>query len=129
MSDPREPVRLLEETPDTVTLRRPDWEAVLNRLEDAEDSIAVLEHRLVKATGGAAPEMLTSEEATRLIDGENPLKFWREKRGLTVRSLANLAEVSPSLVTEIEGGTKTGSVDTLRKLAHQLKVDLDTLVP
>ena len=128
MSDPTEPIKMVEETPDLVTLRRPDWEAVLERLEDAEDSVTVLEHQLAKARGEVS-EMLTPEEATRLIDGESPLRFWREKRGLTLRGLASAADVSPSLVAEIEGGTKTGSVETLRKLAHQLKVDLDTLVP
>ena len=114
MSDPREPIKMIEETPDTVTLRRPDWEAVLERLEDAEDSIAVLEYQLAKATTetGRGPEMLTSEEAARLIDGESPLRFWREKRGLTQRSLANSADVSPSLIAEIESGAKTGSVET-----------------
>ena len=40
-----------------------------------------------------------------------------------------MAGVSVSLLSEIEGATKTGSVDTLRKLAYALKVDLDTLVP
>jgi transcriptional regulator with XRE-family HTH domain len=37
--------------------------------------------------------------------------------------------MSPSLVSEIENGTKEGSIDTLRKLAHALKVDVDTLLP
>lgn len=43
MSDHRQPVRLLAETADTVTLRRADFEALLDELEDAEDRIAVLE--------------------------------------------------------------------------------------
>ena len=65
----------------------------------------------------------------RLIAGENPVKFWRDKRGYTQRSLADTVNVSMSLLSEIEAGRKTGSVDTLRKLAQALKVDLDTLVP
>jgi DNA-binding XRE family transcriptional regulator len=118
----------IDETADTVTLRRPDYEALLSELEDAEDRAAVLEHRLAQRKG-AAPEMLTIEEADRLIDGENPMRFWREKRQLTQRALAGMASVSTSLLAEIEAGTKTGSVDTLRKLAQVLKVDLDALVP
>ena len=113
---------------DTVTLRRPDYEALLSELEDAEDRAAVLGHRLAQREG-TAPEMLTIEEADRLIDGENPMRFWREKRQLTQRALAGMASVSTSLLAEIEAGTKTGSVDTLRKLAQVLKVDLDALVP
>jgi ribosome-binding protein aMBF1 (putative translation factor) len=124
----REPIRLIGETVDTVTLQRADYEGLLSELEDAEDRAAALGHRLAKQEG-TAPEMLTLEEVDRLIEGENPIRFWREKRGLTQRSLAGMAGVSPSLLAEIEGGTKTGSVDTLRKLAQVLKVDLDTLVP
>lgn len=124
----REPIRLVGETADTVTLQRADYEALLSELEDAEDRAAVLGHRRAKQEG-TAPEMLTLEEADRLIEGENPIKLWREKRHLSQRALAGMAGVSPSLLAEIEGGTKTGSVDTLRKLAHALKVDLDTLVP
>ena len=83
---------------------------------------------LAKATGTAL-ETISLEEATRLIEGENPVKFWREKRGLSQQSLASTAEISKSLLSEIENGTKAGSVETLRKLSHALKVDLDTLVP
>jgi DNA-binding XRE family transcriptional regulator len=128
MSDPREPIKLLDATPDTVTLRRTDYEALLSELDDFEDRMAVLEHRLAKVMR-TAPEMLTVAEADRVFAGESPLKVWREKRGQTLRGLASAAGVSPSLLSEIENGTKTGSVDTLRKLAHELKTDLDSLTP
>ena len=124
----REPIRLVGETADTVTMQRADYEGLLSELEDAEDRRAVLEHQLARKAG-AVSEMLNLEEADRLIAGENPVKFWRDKRGYTQRSLASMAGVSVSLLSEIEAGTKTGSVDTLRKLATALKVDLDALVP
>jgi ribosome-binding protein aMBF1 (putative translation factor) len=122
MTEPKEP------TEETVTVRKADLEALQRELEDAEDRATLLQHAIDKANGTVS-ELLTVEEANRLIDGENPVKFWREKRGLTQRGLAASAEVSPSLLAEIETGAKTGSVETLRKLAHELKVDLDTLVP
>jgi DNA-binding XRE family transcriptional regulator len=127
MNDAREPIRAAEETPDTVTLRRADYEALLNQLEDAEDRAAVLEHRLAKASGKA--EMLTLEEADRLIGGENPVKFWRDKRHMTQEGLARIAGISKSFLSEIESGKGTASVETLRKLAHELKVDVDDLLP
>ena len=126
MSD-RKPVSLVEETRDTVTLQRADFDALLAELEGAEDRVALLQHALAKASG-SLPEPLTVDEATRLIDGEEPVKVWREKRGMTQRTLAAAAGVSHGVLADIERGTKTGSVDTLRKLAHELKVDLDTLV-
>ena len=122
----RAPIRPIGETADTVTLQRADYEALVSKLEDAEDRLAVLEHRVATQERPGA-EMLTREEADQLIAGENPIRLWREKRGLKLRGLAGMAGISHSLLAEIEVGTKTGSVETLRKLAHTLKVDLDML--
>ncbi|MBV9784900.1 MAG: helix-turn-helix transcriptional regulator [Acidisphaera sp.] len=127
MNDPQQPAVPVAAA-DAVTLRRTEYEALIAELEDAEDRIASLEHDLAIANG-TAPEPLTIYEADRIIAGESPVKIWREKRGLTQRALAGIAGISASLLAEIESGAKTGSVETLRKLAHELKVDLDTLVP
>ena len=124
----RAPIQLLSETADTVTLRRVDFEAVLEDLEDAEDRNAVLEHDLAVARGDLTPA-LTVEELDRLLTGESPVKVWRQKIGMTQRQLATHAGVSQSQLAEIETGAKAGSIDTLRKLAAALKVDLDALVP
>lgn len=69
MSDGRKPINLVDETTDTVSIRRADFDALLADLEDAEDRAALLEHALAKAKG-ALPEPLTIEEADRLINGE-----------------------------------------------------------
>jgi DNA-binding XRE family transcriptional regulator len=106
-----------------ITLRRDEYEKLLDRLEDAEDSASVLAHRL-EVKQGRGNLWLTSDEVDRLLDGASPVTIWREKRGLT-----QLAGISKSFLSEIENGSKDPSLDTLRKLAHELKVDLDTLVP
>ncbi len=124
MSDHKQPV---SQTPDSVTLRRADYDALLTELEEAEDRAAVLQHELAKARGGA-PEPLTLADVDRLRAGEHPVRIWREKRGLTQQALAGLAGISKSFLCEIETGIGTPSVETLRKLALGLKVDLDTLV-
>ncbi len=127
-SEDRASIRLLDETADTVTLRRTDFDGLLEELEDAEDRIAALEYRLAVAKGEASPG-LTPDEVERLLTGEHPVKVWRQKLGLSQRDLAAKAKVSQSHLAEIEGGQKTPSVETLRKLAQQLKVGLDALVP
>jgi DNA-binding XRE family transcriptional regulator len=121
-------IRPLAQTDSSVTLQRADLEALLAALDDADDRIAVLEHHLAQARGKAATP-LTIDEADRLLAGESPVKVWREKRGKTQRELATAAGISQPHLAEIEKGTKTGSVVTLRKLARVLEVDLDSLVP
>jgi transcriptional regulator with XRE-family HTH domain len=124
----RPPIRLVGETGNTVTLLRVDFDALLEDLEDAEDRNAVLEHELAVAKGDATPS-LTVEEVDRLLTGENPVRVWRQKIGMTQRQLAAHAGMSQSQLAEIETGAKAGSIDTLRKLAGALKVNLDALVP
>ena len=127
MREDKAPIKLLGETSETVTLRRADFAGLLEELEDAEDRIAVLEHDLAIAQGDHTPA-LTREEVDRLLSGENRVKFWRQKQGVTQRQLAESAGISQSLLAEIEKGTKTGSPETLKKLARELKISVDALL-
>ena len=117
---------------DTVTLSRSEYEALLDRIEDAEDRTAIdrLEARIAKEGFEAATrDYLPVELAKRLFDGEHPIRAWRAHRGLTREVLAGKAGVAPSYLTEIETRRKPGSFDALAKLAHALDVSLDELAP
>ncbi len=124
-------IKPLAETENTVTLRRADWTAMLAALDEASDRAAIAARRAREAGMGrdaARRDYLSGEEARRLLDGEHPLKLWREKRGLTQRELAEAAQVSPSYLAEIEREAKPGSMDALAKLGAVLGVspaDLD----
>jgi ribosome-binding protein aMBF1 (putative translation factor) len=124
-------VRILTETPDTVTVSRADWLRLLQELEDAEDRAAVRERRTREELLGkdaARRDYLTAAEVRRLIDGESPVRIWREKRGLSQRGLAHAATVSSSYLAEIETGRKPGSAAALRQLATALQVPAEDLV-
>jgi len=117
---------------DTVTLSRSEYEALLDRSEDAEDRAAIdrLEARIAKEGFEAATrDYLPMELAKRLFDGEHPIRVWRAHRGWTREVLAAKAGVSPSYLTEIETRRKPGSFDALAKLAQALDVSLDGLAP
>jgi DNA-binding XRE family transcriptional regulator len=115
---------------DTVTLGRAEYEALLERLEDAEDKlrlddVTARERDLGKNT--ARCDYLPIELVDRLVAGEHPVRVWRKHHGLTREALAALAGVAPSYVTEIETGKKPGSFDALAKLAAALKISLDDI--
>lgn len=119
------------ETPDTVTLRRADFEALLDAAEDAADMAAVKAHRAHEARVGyeaAKADYLTGDEALRLIDGVSPVRVWREKRGMTQRALAAAAEVGVSYLAEIEAGKKPGSAAALMSLAKALGTAVENLI-
>src|SRR5579863_7447660 len=122
--------KILQETADTVTISRDDWQRLQEQLEDAQDRAAVAERRARERLVGKAvarAEYLTATEALRLIGGESPVKVWREKRGLSQRVLAAEADVAAGYLAEIETGRKPGSGDALRKLAAVLQVPAEDL--
>jgi DNA-binding XRE family transcriptional regulator len=127
MSEDRAPISLVAEPPRNGHGAARRLRRSAGELEDAEDRIAVLEHDREVAKGDATPA-LTREEVERLLTGENRVKFWRQMIGVTQRDLAECTGVNQSLLTEIEKGTKTGSVETLKKIARQLKISVDALL-
>jgi predicted transcriptional regulator len=63
----------------------------------------------------------------RLIAHENPVRVWREHRGHSLRQLAERAGVGIGYLSQIENGERKGTVETLKKTAAALVVDLDDL--
>ena len=63
----------------------------------------------------------------RLIAGENPVRVWREHRGHSLRQLAEQAGVGIGYLSQIENGERKGTVETLKKIATALDVDIDDL--
>jgi len=72
-------------------------------------------------------EYYPAELVHRLIKRENPVKIFRQYRGMTQAQLAENSGVRREMIAMIETGSKTGSVATLKKLAAALKVDLDEI--
>lgn len=63
------------------------------------------------------------------LEGENPLKVWREYRGLTQEQLSEvIGGISRAYISEIESGKKTGSLKVLKKIAVALDVDVDMII-
>ncbi len=65
----------------------------------------------------------------RLVLGEQPVKVWREYRGLTQAALARAANITAAYLSQIETGARKGGVRVLIALARTLDVDVEDLVP
>jgi DNA-binding Xre family transcriptional regulator len=74
-------------------------------------------------------ELLPHEFMVLMVDGESPVRVWRDYRGLKVRELAEGAGISAPYLSQIESGEREGSFDTMRRIADALKVSLDDLTP
>jgi DNA-binding XRE family transcriptional regulator len=107
---------------DKVILRKKDFEAMLERMEELEDIVAF--DRAMDSQEEGFPAAI----AKSLIAGENPIRVFREHRKMTQEALAAKAGISKGMVSKIESGFKVGSVATIRAIAEALKVDIDDLV-
>jgi hypothetical protein len=114
-------------TADTVLLARTDYDALLAALEELRDIATVRQFKADLAADRT--ETLPWEMARTLLDGANPVRVWREHRGLTARALVATAHISPGYLSEIETGKKPGSAAALKLLASALRVDMEDLVP
>lgn len=110
-----------------VLLPSADYEALLDIVEMAEDVAAYDEAKRRIAAG--EDEAVPAEFVYRMLDGENPVRVWRDFRALSAKDLAASAGISATYLSEIESGKKEGSLSALRKIAKALKVDLEDILP
>jgi DNA-binding XRE family transcriptional regulator len=130
-------------TDDEVTLSRSDWDAIVRALgepldEDEDDVAAVIAARAedAKFVARLAAERDTAIETTipveivrAKLDGAHPLKAWRDYRGWTQKDLAaQSGGVGRDLIAQIETRRKTGSVETLGRLARALDTPIEALI-
>ena len=110
-----------------ITIPLAEYQRLVELDEDAID-VAAANEVLAKLAAGTE-ELIPAAFADRIIDGESPLRVYRDYRGLTQVALSAASGVNRVQIAEIEARKKTGSVATLKKLATALKLDLDDLVP
>lgn len=112
---------------ETLTISKAEYDrlcALEEELADMQAALAV-EARIARGE----EELIPAGVVDRLLDGEPPLRVWREFRNLTQAALARASGVNRVQIVEIEAGRSNGSVHTLRKLADALGVAVDDLIP
>ena len=103
----------------------PEYQKLLDAAEMLEDIRAYDE---AKASIKAGEELIPSQVVYALLDGENPLRVWREYRRLTQQQLAEKAGISKPYLSQLEGGKRRGTTEVLTRLAQALAVNLEDLV-
>ena len=93
---------------------------LLQDLHDSQD----FEERLARGE----EELIPGDVVERLVEGENPVRVWREHRGLTQEELGARTGLSGPYLSQIESGKREGTVKVFAALAKALDVDIDDLV-
>jgi DNA-binding XRE family transcriptional regulator len=109
-----------------VVLAEKDFERLVEAAKDAIDIAAIESFKQELADG--TEELVPAEFVHRLLDGENPIRVWREYRDMQAKELAAAADITGGYLSEIESGQKQPSVATLQAIAKALKVTVDDLL-
>jgi DNA-binding XRE family transcriptional regulator len=109
-----------------VLIARADFEALRAAAEDAGDATVHAKTMAALARGGQTT--LTAEEVKAALAAPTPLAFWRNKRGLTQKALAQRTGVSQSYVADLEAGRRKGDPALFKRLAVALGLRMEDLV-
>jgi len=110
---------------------QPEWAVIpykdylrLRELEGISKDVKAFK----RALASGEEELIPDEYAHRLIKGENPIRVWREYRGLSQTALAKSIDISIPYLSQLESGDRKASTDVLKKIAKKLELSLDDLV-
>jgi DNA-binding XRE family transcriptional regulator len=100
-----------------------EYERLVEAAEDVADARVASEIKRRIATG--EEELIPAEMVDRMIDGENKLRVWREHRGMSAKDLAEATGLAAPYISQLETGKREGTIETFKKLAAALRVDID----
>ncbi|MEP7454695.1 helix-turn-helix transcriptional regulator [Phyllobacterium sp. SB3] len=72
-------------------------------------------------------ETFPEDVVVALVEGNNPVRVFRKWRGMTAVTLSQAAGISQPYLSEIENGSKDGSLSVMKRIATILNVTLDDL--
>lgn len=113
---------------------KPEWavipyKAYLQLVEQAEALQDLRDYDSAKeALNRGEEELIPEEMVYALLDGKNPIKVWREYRGLSQSQLAKAAGISVAYLSQLETGKRKGSTEVLIAIAKVLELSLDDVV-
>jgi DNA-binding XRE family transcriptional regulator len=112
---------------------RPEWavipyEEYERLLEEAEMLHDVRAYDEAKKAISEGEELVPGEVTYAILDGGNPVRVWREYRGLTQQQLAEAAGISVPYLSQLESGKRRGSAEVLAAIAKELELSLDDIV-
>jgi DNA-binding XRE family transcriptional regulator len=121
MTNPAQIIRDQNGNPAFAVLPINEYERLL---EVADEAASIRAFDAYKAT---QLETFPDEVANRLLNGEHPVKVFREYLGMTQTQLAEVAGLRQAYLSQIEAGSRIGTINVLKRIAEALRVDLDDL--
>ncbi|MBW6471940.1 MAG: helix-turn-helix transcriptional regulator [Anaerolineaceae bacterium] len=73
-------------------------------------------------------QLFPVEVVDKLLEGQNPIKVFREYRGMTQDGLAKKIDISIPYLSQLETNKRRGSIKVLTDLAKELGITLDMIL-
>ncbi len=113
----------------------PEWavipyETYLQLVEKAEMLQDVQDYDASRASLAHGNEMLVPSEVLHaILDGGNPIRIWREYRGLSQQALAENAGISISYLSQLESNERIAPPDVFIRTRHSARGPIRHLEP
>ena len=111
---------------------KPEWAVIpydeyerLSALAENYEDIQAFDEAMRELEEGE--ELVPATVVDRLMEGESPLKVWREHRGFTLMQMADQANTDESTLFRIEESGEKLPFDLQTHLAAILNIDTDDL--
>ncbi len=95
----------------------------LQGLAESEQDVQDFDKAISEATKFFPQHILDA-----ILSGDNPIATFRKYRDLTQEQLADKTSLSRAYIAQLETNKKTGSIDTVKKIADALNVDIELLI-
>ena len=103
------------------------YEFYLKLVEDAEMSQDIRDYHQAKQAIEAGEELIPSHVTYAILDGENPIKVWREYRQFSQQALATKVGIGEAYLSKIELGKDKPTIDILITIAKVLNLDVEDI--
>ena len=116
-----------------VVLSRAEYEVLVERADhadnEAEDAADVATYDARKTELAAGGVVLPPEVSAAVLRGDSRLKAIRKWRDETQLHLEFKTGISQGYLSDLESGRRTGTAETIAKLAQALNVPVEWLAP
>jgi mRNA interferase RelE/StbE len=93
--------------------------------EDLADARA---HAIAMSGVAYGAKTFSDAELGDFLAAKTPMAYWRRRAKITQMRLAETAGVSQTVISQLEGGSRTGSAELYLKLARELNIRVEELV-
>lgn len=112
---------------------KPEWAVIpyedyRRLLEEREMLQDIRDYDEARSALAGGEELIPGEVTYAILDGQNPIRVWREYRGMTQQQVAEKAGISKPYLSQLESGQRKGTTQVLSAVARALHVSLDDLV-